>query len=231
MLAVERVNFSYGKAQALHDLSFAVGASETVALVGRNGAGKSTTMRVLAGLLESQSGTISLDGMDITKWEVSRIARQGMSYVPEDRQIFPNLTAMENLQVAALANRAGSFGIGDVFDIFPQLGPKRKTLGENLSGGEKQMLAIARALVTNPRMLLLDEPTEGLAPVVIESVIKALRLIQSAGVSMLVVEQNFKFTSELASRQYLIDSGRIVWSGTTEEFTAQRADIERMLVS
>ena len=230
LLQADKVNFFYGKAQALYDLDLAVGAGEIVALVGRNGAGKSTTMKVLAGLQRQSSGSICFNGHDVTTWEEYRRARVGISYVPEDRQVFPNLTALENLKVAQLAGQTGNFGLDEIFDIFPQLRSKRDTLGENLSGGEQQMLSVSRALLTNPKLLLLDEPTEGLAPVVIEAMIAALRKIHAAGVSLLLVEQNFKFTSSLAARQYLIDSGKIVWSGTTAEFQRDREKVENLLL-
>lgn len=230
ILDVRDMSFAYGKAAVLHGISFDLGEKDIVALVGRNGAGKSTTMKVIAGLLTPMSGEVLYEDQDIGRWQPHEVARHGIAYVPEDRQIFPNLTALENLRVAQLSGRAGTFGQDDVFDIFPQLKAKARTLGENLSGGEQQMLAVSRALLTNPKVLLLDEPTEGLAPVVVDAMIRALKLIHEAGVSLLLVEQNFKFTTELAKRQCLLDGGRIVWSGTTREFQDNRQEIEALLL-
>jgi len=231
LLMVSALNFRYGKAQALHDVSLVANAGEIVALVGRNGAGKSTTMRILCGLLAPTSGSVRLRGAEIGGLPAYAVARRGVAFVPEDRQVFPNLTTKENLAIAAMVAGAGKFSMPDVFDIFPQLAAKSGTLGENLSGGEQQMLSIARALLTNPTLLLLDEPTEGLAPVVVQSVVEALRNVNRAGVALLLVEQNFKFTSALADRQYVMDSGRILWSGTTGEFQTRRDDVERLLLA
>lgn len=230
VLEVDGLSFAYEKAAVLHDVNLEVRRGEIVALVGRNGAGKSTTMKVIAGLLGPNAGHIRLSGAEIEGKEPHLIARAGIGYVPEDRQIFPNLTTLENLRVAQLSAREGAFGLDEVLAIFPRLAEKSATFGENLSGGERQMLAVSRALLTNPTVLLLDEPTEGLAPVVVDAMIAALGRIHEAGVSLLLVEQNFKFTTELATRQYVIDGGRIVWSGTTSEFEANRKEIESLLL-
>lgn len=225
------LNVFYGRAQALHDVTIEVGAGEIVALVGRNGAGKSTTLKALCGLQASQSGDVLLEGEAITGMAVHEIARKGVAFVPEDRQVFGSLTTADNLRLAQIAKRPGRFTLGDVFDLFPQLAGKRGTLAENLSGGEQQMLVVARALLTSPKLLLLDEPTEGLAPLVAEAVISALQTINRAGVAMIIVEQNFRFTAALAARLYLLDGGHLNWSGTSAELAARRPDVERLLLA
>ncbi|HSW17042.1 MAG TPA: ATP-binding cassette domain-containing protein, partial [Ramlibacter sp.] len=159
ILSVEDLNFLYGKAQALHDVAFTVRPGEIVALVGRNGAGKSTTMKVLCGLLAPSAGSIRLRGQEIAGLRADEVAQRGVAYVPDDRQVFPNLTTLENLMVAEMAAGPGQFSMSDVFEIFPPLAARKSTLGENLSGGEQQLLSIARALLINPKLLLLDEPT------------------------------------------------------------------------
>lgn len=231
ILDVAGLNFLYGKAQALHDVSLQVKAGEIVALVGRNGAGKSTTMKVLCGLQTPASGSIRLRGQEVAGLPAYEVAKRGIAYVPEDRQVFPNLTTRENLEIATMAAGPGKFSMTDVYEIFPPLAARKNTLGENLSGGEQQLLTIARALLINPRLLLLDEPTEGLAPVMVQAVLQALRSVNRAGVALLMVEQNFKFTSALATRQYLMDSGRILWSGTTDEFETRRDEVEKLLLA
>jgi branched-chain amino acid transport system ATP-binding protein len=225
------LNVFYGRAQALHDVTLEVGVGELVALVGRNGAGKSTTLKALCGLQPPQSGEILFAGETLTGRAVYEIARKGVAFVPEDRQVFGNLTTAENLAVALIAKGARRFTTEDVYELFPQLAVKRGTLAENLSGGEQQMLAVARALLTGPRLLLLDEPTEGLAPLVAEAVISALRAINAVGVGLIIVEQNFRFTATLAARQYLLDGGKVIWSGTTAELASRRADVERLLLA
>lgn len=229
-LRAERLSVFYGRARALHEVTIEVGVGEIVALVGRNGAGKSTTLKCLCGLRPAQSGRVTFSGEDITFRAPYEIARRGVALVPEDRQIFGALTTSENLAVAQIAKRRGRFALSDVYDLFPQLASKRTTLGENLSGGEQQMLSIARSLLTDPQLLLLDEPTEGLAPLVAQAVLAALVAINRAGVAMILVEQNFHFTAALAARQYLLDGGRILWSGTTAELQERREQIESLML-
>jgi branched-chain amino acid transport system ATP-binding protein len=231
LISVQSLNVFYGKAQIIHDLDLTIEKGETVALVGRNGAGKSTVMKALCGLVPARSGSICYQDHEIRHLPPYQIARRGIAFVPEDRQIFPNLTTEENLRLATFAFPSAGRSLEGAYDVFPALRVKRDTLGQNLSGGEQQMLAIARALLTKPELILLDEPTEGLAPVIVEAVISALMSINAAGISLLVVEQNFKFTSMLATRQYVLDSGRIQWSGTTQEFVNAKAEIEKILIA
>jgi branched-chain amino acid transport system ATP-binding protein len=210
LLQALRLNVFHGRAQALHDVTIEVGAGEIVALVGRNGAGKSTTLKAVCGLRPPRSGEVLFAGENVTGKPVHAIARRGVAFVPEDRQVFGNLSTAENLSVAQLANGRRRFTLDDVHALFPQLAGKKDTLAQNLSGGEQQMLAVARALLTGPKLLLLDEPTEGLAPLVAEAVISALRAVNAAGVGMIIVEQNFRLTATLATRQYLLDGGRVI---------------------
>jgi branched-chain amino acid transport system ATP-binding protein len=231
MLRANCLDVFYGKAQALHQLTIELAPGEVVALIGRNGAGKSTLLKAICGLARPKSGQVYLAGNDITSAPVHRIARQGIAYVPEDRQVFPNLSTEDNLAIAATGTDNQTFSRSSVYEIFPQLARKKYTRGENLSGGEQQMLSIGRALLTCPKVLLLDEPTEGLAPVVTQSVLNALKIIQEAGVAILLVEQNFRFSSKLADRQYLIDGGKIRWSGPTLEFAERRGEIESLLLA
>jgi len=229
LLHADNLNVFYGKAQALHDIDINVHDGEIVALVGRNGVGKSTLIKSICGLLPTRAGRRMLRGRDITSEPPYVTARLGIAYVPDNRQIFPNLTTEENLRLATIRARPGAWYLDRVYTLFPRLRERASFAGQVLSGGEQQMLAIGRALLLNPVLLLLDEPTEGLAPVVVDQLVDALRIIHAAGVAMLIVEQNFRMTEALASRQYVMDSGRIVWSGSTEEFGRQRAEVESLV--
>ncbi|MES2483489.1 MAG: ABC transporter ATP-binding protein [Pseudomonadota bacterium] len=218
-----------GQAQILHDLSLEVGPGEAVSLVGRNGAGKSTTLKAIAGLLRLRRGERLLEGAVTTNAKPHELGRAGLAYVPEDRRIFGNLTVRENLQLASAARRSGPWTQEAVFKLFPQLVPRLDAGGLTLSGGEQQMLAIGRSLLTNPAVLMLDEPTEGLAPLVVRDLVDAIRAIHREGMGILLVEQNFKVPLALAQRQYVIDSGKLVWSGTMAQFVEDRANVERMV--
>ncbi|MGQ3070790.1 MAG: ABC transporter ATP-binding protein [Ferrovibrionaceae bacterium] len=214
MLALSQADVFYGRAQALHALDLAVAPAEIVAMVGRNGAGKSTALKALAGLLSLGAGRRLLDGRDITGLAPHRTSRAGVALVPEDRQIFGNLSAEENLDLAAVSHRPGPWTKARVFALFPRLAERARARGLTLSGGEQQMLAIGRALMTNPRYLLLDEPTEGLAPVVVAQMCNAIAAIARDGVGILLVEQNAKVPRLLARRFLVVDGGRITWEGT-----------------
>lgn len=216
MFALENADVFYGKAPALHGVSIAFEPGQVVALVGRNGAGKSTTLKTLCGLLPCHHGRRLLDGADVTHMGPEELNRAGVAYVPEDRQIFPTLTVEENLRMAQVVRRNGNWTIPLVFDLFSRLAERRNALGQALSGGEQQMLSIARALLTNPSVLLMDEPTEGLAPVIVETLTAALiKLRGESGLSIILVEQNSRVAFEFSDRSVVLDKGRIVYDGAS----------------
>ena len=220
MIEIDKINTYYGLGHILHDLSLRVGESEVVALLGRNGAGKTTTMRSIAGLTPPRSGEIRYKGSDIAGLPAHRVSRLGIALVPETRDIFSFLTAKENLSIAA---RKGSrWQIDSVLERFPRLKERLGNKGRELSGGEQQMLAIARALLTGPDLLLLDEPSQGLAPIVVETVMDTIRDLKSERVSMLLVEQNAEMALRLADRVYVIDHGSVVFEGTPDALRANR---------
>ena len=230
MLALEQAEVYYDKARALHGVSIEVRAGEIVSLIGRNGAGKSTTLKALIGLLAvAGGGRRLLDGQDVTALKPHQMSRRGVAYVPEMRQIFPNLTVRENLAMGQVAHAPGHWTVQRVETLFPVLRERAAATGDTLSGGEQQMLAIARALLGNPRVLLLDEPTEGLAPLVVAAVRDAIVEINRQGVPILLVEQNLRVPLKVAHRQYIIDNGAIVWQGSTRELLADRQLVESHL--
>ena len=206
----------YGKSHILQGVGLAVGEGEIVALLGRNGAGKTTTLRSLMGLTPPREGAVSILGRSTTAWPPYRIAALGVGYVPEGRRIFPNLTVTENLDVPR--ERPGPWNAARIFDLFPRLAERRANRGSQLSGGEQEMLAIARALVLNPRLLLLDEPSQGLAPRVVRDVFRVIASMREEGISVLLVEQNVRAAVEIADRVYVIDDGRVVYEGGAREF-------------
>ena len=225
MLSVRRLNASYGRAHILCDLDFEVGRGEAVALLGRNGAGKATTLRSSMGLVRPSSGEIVFDGRPIHGRPVNEISRLGLGYVPEDRRIFAGLTVAENLEVGRQPPRPGvpCWAPEDVFALFPMLAELRRRLGGRLSGGEQQMLAIARTLLGNPAMLLLDEPSEGLAPVIVEQMARAVARLKREGLAILLSEQNLRFASAVTDRAYIVETGRIRYRGTMREMAADEA--------
>ena len=230
MLRLESIDVFYGKAQALHDVSLEAGEGEVVALVGRNGAGKTTLLRAAAGLLPLSGGRRWLAGADASALPPHRLAREGVVLVPDNRQIFPNLTVMENLEVATLHARRGGWTVARALELFPRLAERGYLGGSMLSGGEQQMLAIARGVLMNPRVLLLDEPTEGLAPVIVEALVKAIREIGRVGaLSVVLVEQNFAVPLQLASRFYIMDAGRVARHGTRADFDADQLGFESIV--
>ncbi|MBX5454550.1 MAG: ABC transporter ATP-binding protein, partial [Acidobacteriia bacterium] len=194
-------------------------------LLGRNGAGKSTTMKSLIGLLRPRSGRIAFQGQDIAGWEPRRIARLGMGYVPEERRIFTDLTVRENLEVGRRPPRDGlpPWTEERLFALFPNLGRMRDRLAGRMSGGEQQMLAIARTLMGNPTLILLDEPSEGLSPLIVEQMAEAIIALKAAGMTVLLAEQNFHFAARITDRAAVIESGRIVWSGTMAALLADES--------
>ena len=229
MLSLEHVDAYYGKAQALHRVTIEVGREEIVSLIGRNGAGKTTMLRVMCGLLTCSTGRRMLEGRDITAVKPHILSRMGIAYVPETRDIFPNLTVMDNLRAAQVAHKPGFWDAERVFELFPSLKDRVRSNGDTLSGGEQQMLAIGRGLLTNPRVLLLDEPTEGLAPLLVKAVKNAMVSINQNHVSVLLVEQNLKIPMEIAHSQYVIENGAIVWQGSSEELCRNRQTVEKYI--
>ena len=224
MLHVRAIDTFYGTSQALFGVSLEVGDGEVVTLLGRNGMGKSTTIRSIVGLTPPQNGAIFFDGRAIEKLESHRIARMGVGLVPEGRQIFPNLTVVENLVATAANHRRVErpYSLAEIFDLFPRLAERRRHYGNQLSGGEQQMLAIGRALMINPRLLLLDEATEGLAPLIRREIWRAIALLKDQGLAILVIDKNLDALLAIAQRHYIMEKGRIVWSGTTEELGRNR---------
>jgi branched-chain amino acid transport system ATP-binding protein len=225
-LAVAALNAAYGRAHILYDVALTVGAGEAVALIGRNGAGKSTTMRAILGLVANCSGEVVFDGSPISHLPTHERVRRGLGYVPEDRRIFSDLTVGENLDVGRQGARkdAPQWTEEHLFDIFPNLRELRSRLGGRMSGGEQQMLAIARTLMGNPSLVLLDEPSEGLAPKIVEQMIEAILAMKRQGLSLLLSEQNIRFARLVADRVCVIEKGRVRFSGSVAEFDA-RPDI------
>ena len=222
LLEVDAIETCYGLSQVLFGMSLSVRSGEMVALMGRNGMGKTTTIRSIMGLTPARAGVIRFAGHDVRGLASFRIAQLGIGLVPEGRQIFPNLTVRENL-VAAAGNRSGSadpWTIEKIHALFPRLAERGNNMGSTLSGGEQQMLAIGRALMTNPRLLILDEATEGLAPLVRAEIWQCLTRLKAQGQSILVIDKNVEALTRIADRHYLIERGRVVWSGTSAELAA-----------
>jgi branched-chain amino acid transport system ATP-binding protein len=205
----------YGKSHILHGVGLEVREGEIVALLGRNGAGKTTTLRSLVGLTPARRGEVHIFGHDTTDWSPFRIAALGVGYVPEGRRIFANLTVEENLKVPL--DRPGPWAIARLYELFPRLRERRRNKGRQLSGGEQEMLAIARALVLNPKLLILDEPSQGLAPLIVRDVFTVIRRARQNGISVLLVEQNVRAAVDVADRAYVLDDGRIVYQGPAGE--------------
>ena len=222
MLRLEHLAAGYGPAQVLFDISLAVGEGEVVTLIGRNGMGKTTTIRVLMGLLPARRGAAHFDGRALIGLPPYRIAQAGLGLVPEGRHIFPTLTVEENL-VATAAARFGRprWQLHDVYAMFPALAERRRHMGNEISGGEQQMLAIGRALMTNPRLLILDEATEGLAPLIRNEIWRCLEDLKARGQAILVIDKNLAALTRIAERHVIIERGRVVWQGNSE---ALRAD-------
>jgi len=223
LLAVEEIETCYGLSQVLFGLSLRVRAGEMVSLMGRNGMGKTTTIRSIMGLTPARAGAIRFGGQETRSLPSYRIAKLGIGLVPEGRQIFPNLTVRENL-VAASANRLGAgdpWTIEKIHTLFPRLSERGGNMGNQLSGGEQQMLAIGRALMTNPKLLILDEATEGLAPLIRQEIWKCLSMLKARGQSILVIDKNVEHLARICDRHYIIERGRTVWSGTSDELKAE----------
>lgn len=220
MLVVERLEVSYGRSQALFGVSLEVLGGEVVALLGRNGAGKTTTIKTIMGILRPNRGSIRFKDEELVGQRSCFISRRGIGYVPEDRRVFPELTVRENLEVGRKPAQGGSTGEWDlsrVIELFPRLGDLLQRKGGRLSGGEQQMLTIARTLMGNPRLLLLDEPSEGLAPLVIQMLADQMALLKREGLTILLAEQNFYFASKISDKAYVLDMGQVKFQGPMKE--------------
>jgi branched-chain amino acid transport system ATP-binding protein len=227
LLEVADVETSYGQSRVLFGISLAIAPGEMVSLMGRNGMGKTTTVRSIMGLTPCAAGSIRFGGTQIHRLPSYRIAKLGVGLVPEGRQVFPNLTARENL-LATAANRnaaADPWTLAKVFALFPRLAERAGSMANLLSGGEQQMLAVGRALMTNPRLLILDEATEGLAPLIRDEIWRCLELLRKAGQSILVIDKNVDALTRIADRHYIIERGRVVWTGTSQAL-AQASDLQ-----
>jgi branched-chain amino acid transport system ATP-binding protein len=222
MLALDRVETRYGRSQVLFGVSLAIGPGEMVTLMGRNGMGKTTTVRSIMGLTPPVAGSVRFDGREIAGLPAYRIAKLGLGLVPEGRQIFPNLTVAENL-IATAADRRGAekpWTLKRVHELFPRLAERAANMGGQLSGGEQQMLAIGRALMTNPRLLILDEATEGLAPLIRLEIWDCLARLKAEGLAILVIDKNVDALTRIADRHYVIERGKVAWTGTSAELAA-----------
>jgi branched-chain amino acid transport system ATP-binding protein len=228
LLELEGVNAYYDKSHVLQDVSLGVDQGEVVALLGRNGSGRSTTCKTIMGLVPARTGRVVFKGKEITNKSPFAVAQAGIAFVPEDRRIFPNLTVGENLRLAALAGRKGEWTEKRIYEYFEVLGERRDKPAK-LSGGEQQMLAIARALIANPEIILLDEPMEGLAPLIARNVEEVVRNIRSEGHTVLLVEQNAQVAMSLSDRGYVLATGRVVGQGTIPELKADAAMMQRYL--
>ncbi|SDR59173.1 amino acid/amide ABC transporter ATP-binding protein 2, HAAT family [Burkholderia orbicola] len=227
MLDVKEVHACYGKSHVLQGISLNVNEGETVTLLGRNGAGKSTTLKTIAGVVAPTGGTVTFAGRPVAGQPAHRIAAGGLCFVPEHRGIFRLLSVEENLRLGA--RRDSPWQLDDIYRIFPRLKERRRNGGAQLSGGEQQMLAIGRALMSHPRLLMLDEPVEGLAPVIVEEIVEQLKRIKAAGVAILLVEQNLEVCTQLADRHFVIEQGVIVYEGSNAAFAADHDVKDRYL--
>ena len=225
-LTAEGLHTYYGKSHILHGVSLEVAEGKITALLGRNGAGKTTTLRSLMGLTPAREGRITIFGNDTTHWPTFRIAAAGVGYVPEGRRIFANLSVEENLKVPL--ERDGPWTIPRIYQLFPRLAERKQNRGRQLSGGEQEMLSIARALLLNPRLLILDEPSQGLAPLIVREVFRIVQQMKAEGISVLLVEQNARMSLEIADDAYVLDDGAVVYSGTARELAADDARVRAL---
>src|ERR1017187_5409168 len=225
-LTAEGLHTYYGKSHILHGVSLEVAEGQITALLGRNGAGKTTTLRTLMGLTPARQGCVTIFGADATRWPTFRIAASGVGYVPEGRRIFANLSVEENLKVPL--ERGGPWTISRIYELFPRLAERRLSRGRQLSGGEQEMLSISRALLLNPRLLILDEPSQGLAPLIVRDVFRIVAGMRAEGMSVLLVEQNVRLGLEIADDAYVLENGEIVFSGPARELVADEARIQAL---
>jgi branched-chain amino acid transport system ATP-binding protein len=232
MLRVEHLHTYYGESHVLQGIDLSVAPAQCVAVLGRNGAGKTTTLRSVLGLTPARRGRVVFNGIDITRLPTHRIVKLGLAFVPEDRGIFPTVTVEEHLAIAysASKHRPRRKPIEHVFEIFPRLAERRRSFGGQLSGGEQQMLAIGRALVAGPDLMILDEPSEGLAPVIIEKLEAVLKDVKASGIPVLLVEQNYHLATQLADYVYVLSQGRVQFAGDTQSLIANE-DVRRTYLS
>lgn len=231
LLDVRGLRAGYGRSEVLHGVSLSVEPGEAITLLGRNGMGKSTTLKCVMGMVKASAGEIRVDDQVVNGWRSHEVARRGLGLVPEGRHVFATLTVEENLLVTA-ANRHNAvapYELEGIYAFFPRLKERRTNMGSQLSGGEQQMLAIGRALMTNPRLLILDEVTEGLAPLIRAQIWQVLERLRLAGMSMVIVDKNLGELLPLSSRHYVLENGAVVWSGTSDELRRNGAEIERYL--
>jgi branched-chain amino acid transport system ATP-binding protein len=225
-LTAEGLHTYYGKSHILHGVSLEVAEGQITALLGRNGAGKTTTLRTLMGLTPARQGRVTIFGADATRWPTFRIAASGVGYVPEGRRIFANLSVEENLKVPL--ERSGPWTIMRIYELFPRLAERKLSRGRQISGGEQEMLSIGRALLLNPRLLILDEPSQGLAPLIVRDVFRVVSKMRDEGISVLLVEQNARMTLEIADHAYVLDDGVIVYSGNAPELAADESRVRAL---
>ena len=227
-LAVRDVHGWYGESHILHGMTFDVNAGEVVTLLGRNGAGKTTTMRAIMGMLANRKGSITYEGRELIRLKSNRIARQGIAYCPEERGIFSSLNVWENLMLPPVVKSDG-LPLEKIYQLFPNLKERSSSQGTKLSGGEQQMLAIARILRTGAKLLLLDEPTEGLAPVIVQQIGNTIRMLRDQGFTILLVEQNFRFAATVADRHYVVEHGRVIDMIPNSALEANREKLQTYL--
>jgi branched-chain amino acid transport system ATP-binding protein len=225
-LTAEGLHTYYGKSHILHGVSLEVAEGQVTALLGRNGAGKTTTLRSLIGLTPPRQGRVTVFGNETTRWPPFRVVALGVGYVPEGRKIFPNLTVDENLRVPR--ERPGPWTSDSVYRLFPRLKERKLSRGRQLSGGEQEMLSIARALLVNPKLLILDEPSQGLAPLIVREVFRIVAQMRAEGISVLLVEQNVRMSLEVADHAYVLDDGQVVYSGPARELAADEARVQSL---
>jgi branched-chain amino acid transport system ATP-binding protein len=225
-LSAESLHTYYGKSHILHGVSLEVAEGRITALLGRNGAGKTTTLRTLMGLSPARQGRVTIFGADATRWPTFRIAASGVGYVPEGRRIFANLSVEENLKVPL--ERSGPWTIARIYELFPRLAERKLNRGRQLSGGEQEMLSIGRALLLNPRLLILDEPSQGLAPLVVREVFRVVSRMREEGMSILLVEQNARMSLDIADHAYVLDNGGIVYSGNARELADDESRVRAL---
>jgi branched-chain amino acid transport system ATP-binding protein len=225
-LIAEGLHTYYGKSHILHGVSLEAGEGKVTALLGRNGAGKTTTLRSLMGLTPPREGKVTIFGTATTSWPPFRVAALGVGYVPEGRKIFPNLTVEENLLVPL--ERPGPWTIASIYELFPRLEARKSNRGRQLSGGEQEMLSIGRALLLNPKLLILDEPSQGLAPLIVREVFRIVSKMRAEGISVLLVEQNVRMSLEVADYAYVLDDGQVVYSGSAQELAADEARVQSL---
>ena len=225
-LTAEGLHTYYGKSHILHGVSLEAAEGKVTALLGRNGAGKTTTLRSLMGLTPAREGKVTIFGTQTTRWPPFRIAALGVGYVPEGRRVFANLTVDENLRVPL--ERPGPWTAESVYKLFPRLKERKTNRGRQLSGGEQEMLSIARALLINPKLLILDEPSQGLAPLIVREVFRIVAQMRSEGITVLLVEQNVRMSLEIADHAYVLDDGHVVYSGPAHELAADEARVQAL---